>query len=286
MKRILRSVLICTVFCIGLLFILYALSLLRTPGEEKEWGDEFKKTATTENTEEGGTIIHNVRDWTYGNKEILTKDWKDVEVNGASIKKVWFLTEPFATSKAIAHTFLSFEFDDGTVLSFSIEARREARQGYSSVLGAFNEYELSYTWGTERDLVTRRLLYLQHPLQRYPLNISNDMAETLFRTMAADTNVLAEHPRFYNTLAENCTNTLAKIVNSIKPHTLPYNIAWNLPGYADLYLMDQGFISRIDNSDESTRKTYEITSHRAEVSAIATSSPQEFSATLNKMVGK
>jgi hypothetical protein len=284
MKRIAQWFLISLSVCISLVLLLYLLSFFKTPQSDIEWGEEFAHITTIETTEQNTLKLSNVRDWTYGEGTIISKDWRTFEVDPKMITRVWFLTEPFSGWKAIGHTFLSFEFKDGTVLSFSIEARRDAAEGYAAIDGMFNEYELAYVWGTERDLLTRRLFYLDHPVRRFPLEITPEMAEALFRGFVAGTNELAEEPRFYNTLTENCTNTLAEIVNEMNPHTLPYNIAWNLPGFADLYLMDQKFIS-IVNSKESTRNTYDLTSKKAEIAPIATSSPESFSRELSRMLG-
>jgi len=89
---------------------------------------------------------------------------------------------------------------------------------------------------------------------------------------------LAEKPRFYNTLTENCTNALAYIVNDIVPRTLPYDISWQLTGYADLYLMKQGFITLTDNSKEATLEAYDLTMWKSEIQGEATENQKEFSA--------
>jgi hypothetical protein len=281
---LLRWFLFSLILCICLGFFLYAVSFFKTPKSDREWGEEFAKITTVENTERNTLILKNVRDWTYGEKVVSSRNWLDLEVDPKTIKRVWFLTEPFSGWKAIGHTFLSFEFENGTTLSFSIEARRDSSEGYAAIDGMFNEYELAYMWGTERDFTTRRLLYLDHPLRRFPLEVSSEMAEILFRSFASGTNDLAEEPRFYNTLTENCTNTLAEIVNEMKPHTLPYNIAWNLPGYADLYLMDQRFIPIVNDSKDNTRDVYDLTPMKAEIAAIASTSPENFSRDLNKLL--
>jgi hypothetical protein len=287
MKRILlRLFSLSLIICISFVVFLYVVSFFKTPQSDREWGEEFEKITTVEDTEQNTLILKNVRDWTYGDELVIGKNWLDLEVDPKTIKRVWFLTEPFSGWKAIGHTFLSFEFEDGTTLSFSIEARRDSAEGYAAIDGMFNEYELAYMWGTERDFTTRRLLFLDHPLRRFPLDVTPEMAETLFRSFVHETNELAKQPRFYNTLTENCTNTLAEIVNEMKPGTLPYNIAWNLPGYADLYLMDEGFIPKVNDSEERTRNTYDLTPRKAEIFSIATSSPKNFSRELDRMLGE
>jgi hypothetical protein len=272
---------------IGLLvFIVISLCaflIINQPREERPWLEEYQKTATTEISSTTVTTI-NARDWTYTDT-VLSTDWLEMTVAPSEITGAWFIVEPFGGIEGIGHTFLSFEFRDGTFLSFSIQARQESTEEYSAIMGAFNSYELAYQWGTERDFIARRLLFLQHDIRLYKLAISPEDAQRLFMALALETNELAAKPRFYNTLTANCTNMLAKSVNKHYKDRLPYDISWNLTGYSDLYLMDQGLIERTE-SNEATRAAADLTPFRDSISKIATSSPEEFSATIRTLLAK
>src|SRR3989338_3838404 len=89
------------------------------PRTDLEWIEEQSRISTAEIAEDAITI-HNVRDWTYDATGPLTKDWIDMTVYPSEIKRVWFIIEPFSKWKAVGHTFLSFEFNDGTTLAFSV----------------------------------------------------------------------------------------------------------------------------------------------------------------------
>ena len=262
------------VLLLALVEFLYVFT--KTPRHEREWLPEQSRTATALIAADRVTLF-NVRDWTYDAAGPLTTQWTTVTIDPSQITRAWFLIEPFSSWEAVGHTFLSFELADGRVYSFSVEARREAHETYSAVRGAFNEYELSYQWGTERDFVTRRLIYLNHPLRLYPLALSPEESQALFRSLVAETNELAQKPRFYHTLTSNCTNVLAAIVNRHYPGTLPIDTSWYLTGYADRYLMDEGLIERTGTTEE-TMARHDLTPRRAELAAHATSSPSAFSA--------
>lgn len=240
----------------------------KAPTNDREWLPEQARTASAI-IQATSTTIHNVRDWTYDEAQPLTHDWIDVTVDPSDVVRVWFLLEPFSALEAIGHTFLSFEFEDGTFLSFSVEARRETHETYSALKGQFRAYELSYQWGTERDLITRRLIYLDHPLRLYPLALEKDAARALFVSLLEETTILANEPRFYNTLLANCTNVLATLVNKYYPNTLPYDISWNLTGYADRYLMREGLIS-VQGTYEETIHAHDLTPLRDTVRTITT----------------
>ncbi len=262
---------------------LLAALLARRPSAKRQWAAEFRQTATATFREDGAIALRNVRDWTYADGAIHSRAWRDVTVDPGSITGASFFIEPFAAWTAVGHAFLSFEFRDGAALSFSVEARRQVDQPYSAVRGAFRAFELAYQWGTERDFVTRRVLYLKHPLRRYPLTIDAATAQALFRDLAQETNSLAQRPRFYNTLTANCTNVLAYIVNRRAPHTLPPDLSWYLPGYSDEYLMRQGFIARDAGSIERTKRLHDLASHRSAIAAFASASPTTFSARLRAL---
>lgn len=266
------------------LIIVCFMTLMKQPSNDRGWSPAQANVPTAENISTSTATIHNVRDWTYDTRNPISTDWTTATVDPNKIKRVWFIVEPFSAIKVIGHTFLSFEFEDGTTLDFSVEARREEVETYSAWKGLFNEYELNYQWGTERDFVARRLVYLNHPLRMYPLTLSHDSSVALFRSLLEETNKLAEKPRFYNTLTANCTNVLAHIVNAHYPGTLPYDIAWNLTGLADKYLMREKLIETNGKPPDEMRAAYDLTPFRAGVAAHATSSPTEFSAYIRTLI--
>src|SRR5688500_11326946 len=53
----------------------------------------------------------------------------------------------------VAHTFLSFIFDDAPPLSISIETRPEVGEDFAPVASLFKQFELIYVVGQEQDIV-------------------------------------------------------------------------------------------------------------------------------------
>lgn len=256
------------------LFVLFTIT--KTPPTEGEWMGHFARTSITETDESGLMHLTNVRDWTYGDKTILTKGWLNEVVHPDEITRAWFMLEPFPDWRAVGHTYLSFEFKDGTALSFSVEARIEEGKKYSAWKGLINEYVLTYTWGTERDFLLRRLLFLGHTVRMYPLAIDQQAAKELFLELTEKTNEIAAHPRFYNTLTANCTNVLAEFVNERYPGTIPYDISWNFPGSSDKFLIKEGFIKEGTGTDLAT--------YRTDITSFATDDPLVFSHKLRQLL--
>ena len=102
--------------------------------------------------------------------------------------------------EAIAHTIVSFGFDDGSRLAFSIETRKERHEQFSSIAGFFKQYELAIVAADERDVVRVRSNIRGEDVRIYRLRMSPENAQILLREYLAKANELAATPRFYNTL--------------------------------------------------------------------------------------
>lgn len=274
------------IICITLLLIVVLWVLLigtKTPQTNLNWEQSHSRIVSSEYNDELLTF-YNIRDWTYASGTILEEKWLDeVAVNPDELTGVWFMLEPFSEWQAVGHTYLTFAFADGNNLSFSVEARREVGEDYSAFQGLLRKYELSYTWGTERDLLTRRLLYLQHPLRMYPLTIDTEVGKQILLSVAERTNTIATEPRFYNTLFANCTNILAQEMNHAFPDSVPYDLSWNLPGYSDTFLMKQGYVEQLGTTDE-TMMRYDLTQYREYIETIATTSHHVFSEDIRNLL--
>ena len=91
----------------------------------------------------------------------------------------------------IAHTLVSFGFDDGQFLVVSVEARLERRQSYSPMRGIFRSYELLFVIGDERDIIRlrtnirRERVYL-HRVQMPRHEVRQLLVDYLARTAELD----------------------------------------------------------------------------------------------------
>src|ERR1700757_3449344 len=97
---------------------------------------------------------------------------------------------------SIAHTIMSFGFDDGRYLDFSIELRRTLSGQYSALAGFFKTHELVYIGGDERDLLTLRKVRNEQ-IQLYRLRTPPERARALLVEYVKRANDLAINPRFY-----------------------------------------------------------------------------------------
>ena len=232
------------VFAIAVIFAGYVLS--KRPSGDREWSPPLAEVAVFQETAPYQYTLKNVRAWEYGPDGALRKDWETHSVDAETLTEVWFFVEPFTGNPLFAHSFLSFVFKDENgerkTLAVSIEARKEAGEAYSAIKGVFRAYELLYVWSTEKDVLSRIAVKLDHTLYAYKLDLPTDRAMVIFDHFVKRTNDLAERPRFYNTLHSNCTNELAKGVNDAFPGALPWHRSWVMTGRSAKWLHKLGFI--------------------------------------------
>src|SRR5215510_1257812 len=175
-------------------------------------------------------------DWSYAHEGVTDESYFDAAYNFGDLREVWFMLEPQPGSQLAAHTLLLFEFEGDRLLGLTIEARRERNEDYSALRGAFNAFELAYVWGTARDFLTRRAVMLDHEVFVYPVAITDEQKRFLLVRLLQRTEALETQPRYYNTIASNCTNELAKAAGF---HWAP---AYILTGRSDEYLFRRRII--------------------------------------------
>ncbi len=245
----------------GLMFA--ALVLSKTPQSDRNWKPLFSKVAAFEEAAPGRYRLPQLRDYEFTAGGENTPGWRPAEVNAADIAEMWFFIEPFPDNPLFAHSFLSFVFKDDSgrrkTMSVSIEARMETDEQYSPVDGALRNYELMYVWSTERDILTRIAVGLDHTLYAYKLRLEPDQMRRLFEYFVRRTNELAERPRFYNTLHSNCTNELAKAVNEAFPKALPWHRSWVFTGRSADWLYELGFI------EDRKKSTFRALTDRSDI---------------------
>ena len=241
-------------------------TVLQTPSNDRDWKADAARLPEAEFRGDALTL-HNVRNTRYGapgtSYEVA---WETRTYDLATLKRLWFVVEPFhPTFKVIAHTFLSFEFEDD-FLALSIEARTKRDESYSILRGLVNEFEVLYSVGDERDFVLRRTLYLGHDLYLYPLVTPPREVRKALVGMLETANRLRRRPRFYNSVTNNCTSALRKHANRVRPGSFPaFALADVLPGLSDRVLYDKGWI----DTDVTLKELRDAHSVGARVAACA-----------------
>jgi hypothetical protein len=183
-------------------------------------------------------VVKNVRNFTWRSDTDFDQRWEQRTYNLSHVTDVDLIMSYWA-GEAIAHTIVSFGFDDAARLAFSIETRKESQEGYSSVAGFFKQFELAIVAADERDAVRVRSNVRGEDVRIYRLRMSPKNAQILLREYVEEANDLARTPRFYNTLTANCTNLVFDMVRVIHPG-VPMDARVIFTGYLPNYAYDLG----------------------------------------------
>ena len=245
------------------------------PSNLRDWSPD---QAVLPYAETGGDVVrvHNVRDCTYVSEDAYVLNYYDKAYDLNRLRSVDFIMVPFRNMPSIAHTMLSFGFDDGDHVAVSVEIRREKGEQYQFLSGILDQYELMYVLGSERDLVKLRTNYRGDDVYVYRARATPEQARKLFLDVMERVNKLAAESEFYNTFTNNCTTNIARHINDLAPGKIPRDFRVLLPGYSDKLAYDLGLLDTSLPFPEARR--------RANVSELARQHPDsaDFSALIRR----
>jgi hypothetical protein len=173
---------------------------------DRDWQSDVARLATAEIHGDAVTV-HDVRNFDYRSETDFTEHWEDRSYDLSRLQGADLFIS-FWGPTLIAHTIMSWEFDDGRHLAVSIETRKEKGEEYSALRGFFRQYELYYVVADERDVVGLRTNYRGERVFLYRLRASPELARRLLLSYLDEINELARTPRWYNALTHNCTTTI------------------------------------------------------------------------------
>ena len=169
----------------------------------------------------------------------------------------------------IAHVIMSFGFEGGEYLAWSIEVRRRKGGEFSPLADLFKSNPLVIIAADERDVVGVRSNIRREDVQIYRLRASPQAARTLLLEYVRDANALAAEPAFYNSVTTNCTTTVMKMMRTVDD-TIPLDWRLIVNGYLPDYAYGQGALdttrslselralSHIDEQAKSTGLTLDF----------------------------
>ncbi|MDP2247744.1 MAG: DUF4105 domain-containing protein [Nitrosomonadales bacterium] len=224
------------VYMLGLALLITWWQTL-TPSNVRDWADDVAETTTVKMQGSIATISH-VRNFDWRSKTDYTAQWESRQYDLDQLRTVDMLLS-YWTGPAIAHTLVSFGFDDGRFLVFSVEIRKERHEEFSGIGGFFKMYETSIIAAEERDIVRLRTNIRREDVYLYRIDLAQDDMRKLFLAYAEEANLLAEEPRFYHSMVANCTTIVYHMVRQIIPG-LPMDYRLLLSGYLPEYLYSIG----------------------------------------------
>ena len=222
---------------LALLVLVWFLSL--RPTHDRNWRTDVAVMPRA--TIDGDRVrITDVRNFEYRSRDDFTVQYEEREVLVSHLTSVDFIISYWMPGP-VAHTFLSFNFDNAPPLSISIEARPEMGGGFSPLPSMFRTFELIYVVADELDVIGVRTNFRDEDVFLYPLNVSPASARALFLVYLDRINELYNKPEFYNLLVSNCTLNIVRYARAVgKTHR--WDIRYLLNGFSDRYLYDNGYM--------------------------------------------
>ena len=249
------------------------------PSNNRQWAPDVAQQLS--GSVKGHIVqLHNVRNFDWQTNTKATPRWEDRSYDLNQLVSVDMATS-YWMGPAIAHTLVSFGFDDGKgprkYLTFSVEIRKEAGESFSAIGGFFKEFELSLVAAEERDIVRVRTNIRGEQVYLYSIKMPRSAMRALFAAYVNKANALVETPAFYHTIFANCTTIVFDMVRAIVPG-LPLDWRLLASGYLPQYVDSLGALAR-EHDFDAIHDAALINARAREVGA-----GDDFSATIRKGV--
>ncbi len=217
------------------------------PMHDRDWADDVARLLDAD-VDGSRVTLHNVRnfDWTRDDDPAPRWETRTYDLDGLASAD---LVMSYWMGPAIAHTLVSFGFDDGSRVVFSLEIRKERHESFSAIGGFFKQFEAVLIAADERDIVRVRSNVRDEDVDLYRLAIPRAQLRTLFLAYVDEAGTLQQAPRFYNTVTSNCTTIVFDVARHIAPG-LPLDIRLLLSGYFGQYAHAHGGLAGQGSFDQ------------------------------------
>ena len=210
------------------------------PSNERDWQPDVAVLSYAD-LQGNHVILHNIRNCDYRTETDFDVHYYDKTFDLGKIRTA-DLYMVYWGSPYMAHTMVSFGFEGGDYVCFSIETRKEKGEGYSALRGLFRQFELIYIVGDERDLVRLRTNYRKgEEVYLYRLRGSPEQVGKFFLEYVDRLNSLHQRPEWYSALTDNCTTGIR--AQRAAAERAPWDWRMLVNGYGDRLLYERGLIA-------------------------------------------
>ncbi len=186
--------------------------------------------------------ISNIRNFDYRSETDFTPRYYTKDFKLDEIRSLDYVLSYWDGNKAIAHIIFSFGFKNGDYLAVSVETRVAKNQEQSLLSGIFNQYEIIYILADERDVLRLRSNFRKEQVYLYRVKIDKEALRKIFLKIVKQADDLHQHPRFYNTLKQNCLTTLLADLREAQGRQYHFDYRFLMNGYSDELLYDKNVL--------------------------------------------
>lgn len=206
------------------------------PRQNRDWNPEVAHIFSYE--KHGHLVtLHQVRNFHWKPDGSYVARWETRHFDLDKINGVNLVTS-YWMGPRIAHTLVSFDFNDQLPLTFSFEIRKERNEKFSMLDGFFRKYELGLIAADEQDIIYTRSNIRHEQMYFFPLQMPEADMQALFLQYLKVSDRLRAQPKWYNSLTSNCTTLVFEMIRSIYPHQFPKDYRLLASGYLPNYLYD------------------------------------------------
>ncbi|MCG3879791.1 DUF4105 domain-containing protein [Psychrobacter sp. Ps6] len=221
------------------------------PQQDRDWMAEVDQQVSYERDATNPDLITltNVRNFDWRTDEDATEHWETRTIDLSKLSGV-DVTNSYWMGPLIAHTLVSFRFEDDRPLAFSFEIRKENGESFSALAGFFRRYELSLIAAEERDIIYTRSNARGEQVYLFPIsNLQQHEVRALFESYLTAIDELNNKPAWYNTLTSNCTNIIFYMARIVSGDRLPWDYRIWVSGWLPNYLYDVGMLDAAPTKD-------------------------------------